>query len=275
MTPRSTVLHGTTEEVLRSQSGKEYAILIAVPPEPPPPGGYPTLYLLDGGAFFGTLVEMVRLCRNRPAMTGVEASLVVGIAHPGVHPYHPNRRREDFTPAPEGKSEQFLDFLTGELHAFIEGRYNANPRRRVLLGHSLAGAFVLDALTSRPRAHAGYVAISPSIWAYRARLRSSLESLERRLRPDSPALRVMVAAGQYDQEIAPWQESAPNQRELRARRKSRAMVDDALACCDRLAALDGHRVDVRFELCWGDDHASAVPAGLSRSLRFVAGTAAE
>ena len=270
---RAFTLHGATEEVLRSDAGESFAILAAAPGEPPPPGGYPVLYLLDGGAFFGTLTEMVRLRRNRPAMTGVEASLVIGVAHPGVRPYDPARRRAELTPPPNGAGDRFMDFLTGKLHPFVQDRYDVNPRRRVLLGHSLAGAFVLHALTTRPEAHAGYVALSPSIWAFRERIWSTLEPLAARLPADAAVSRVMVAVGRYDQEIAPWQESAPNQSELRARRETRAMVDDARAFCGRLAEVAGSRMKVRFELCRDDDHASVVPVGLSRSLRFVAGMA--
>ena len=271
---RDAMFRGATEEVLPSEShGDSFAILTAVPEEPPPPGGYPVLYLLDGGAFFGTLVEMVRLRRNRPAMTGVEASVVVGIAHPGAHPYDRVRRSAEFTPGPRGRSGRFLDFLAGELHPFIEGRYDVDPGRRVLLGHSLAGAFVLEALAVNPLAHAAYVAISPSIWACRAHLLSGIDAVGTRLPPGCSARRVMVAVGQYDQEIAPWQRGAPDQRGLRARRATRAMVDEARNCCERLASAAGSGVDVRFELCRGEDHASVVPVALSRSLRFVAGVA--
>ena len=149
------VFHGAIEELVDDAVGARHKLLIAVPAEPPPPGGYPTLYLLDGGAFFGTLVETARHRRNRPAMTGVEASIVVGLAHPEAHPFDRDRRKAELTPAPGGHGDRFLEFLTWTVQPLIEERYDASPDRRVLLGHSLAGAFVLDALAMRPEAHFG------------------------------------------------------------------------------------------------------------------------
>ena len=272
---REMIVHGAREDVLVSGAGDPYAILTAVPDEAPPAGGYPVLYLLDGGASFGTLVEMVRQRRNRPAMTAVEAAIVVGIAHPGAYPYDRARRRMDYTPEPAGRSGAFLDFLTGELHPWMEERYEVHAGRRVLLGHSLAGAFVLETLAARPESHRGFVALSPSIWAARERLRDGLAAIGPRLERagEHHPRRLMVAVGQYDQEIAPWQRHAPNQAKLRARREERAMVDNARAYCERLRRQAGPHVEVRFDVCKGEDHASILPVGLSRSLRFVAGVA--
>lgn len=270
---REMIVHGAREDVLVSDTGDPYAILTAVPDEAPPAGGYPVLYLLDGGASFGTLVEMVRQRRNRPAMTAVEAAIVVGIAHPGAYPYDRTRRRMDYTPEPAGRSGAFLDFLIGKLHPWVEERYDVHVGRRVLLGHSLAGAFVLEVLAARPESHRGFVALSPSIWAAREPLRDGIAAIRPRLERAGvdDARRVMVAVGQYDQEIAPWQRRAPNQAELRGRREARAMVDNARAYCERLRRQGGPQVEVRFEVCDGEDHASILPVGLSRSLRYVAG----
>ncbi len=279
---RSTALHGTTEEVVEARELGGFTILTAVPNEPPPPDGYPVLYLLDGGAFFGTLVEMVRLRRNRPAMTGVEASVVVGIAHPGAYPYDRLRRQVELSPPPDGRADALLHFLAEELHPLIEERIPTDPERRVLLGHSLAGAFVLHALHHRPEVHRGYVAVSPSLWAHPERSEATSTStpdarLERGtlVAADSELLprRVMVAVGRYDQEVAPWQEGVADVAALRARREERAMVDRAREYCEALEAKLDRAVEVRFELCEGEDHASVVPVGFGRALRFVAGVA--
>lgn len=268
---RSVVVHGATEEVLRSATGDAYSILVAAPTEPPPPAGYPVLYMLDGRACFGTLVEMIRIRRNRPEMTAIEASIVVGIAHPEIHPYDRDRRAREYAPPPEGRGDAFLDFLVNDLHPMIERRHEADPTRRVLLGHSLAGAFVLNALAARPDAHRGYVAISPSIWAQRPHLLAGVDAMGDRFDGQADTRRLVVAVGEYDQKVAPWQRSVSDLDGLILRREERAMVDEARAYCERVRAAAGSRVDVRFEFCEGEDHASVLPVGLSRSLRFVAG----
>lgn len=260
---------GATMHDVEGDAGQRFAIRCWAPPGDPPEGGYPTLYLLDGGAFFGTLVEMVRLRRNRPAMTAIEACLVVGVGHPGITPYDRARRQAEYTPPPDGRSDAFLDFLVGPLHRYVDSTFETNRERRSLLGHSLAGSFVLDALSRAPEAHHGYVAVSPSIWAYRERLFDGIEAAAK-LRSDMPARRVLLAVGQYDQEIAPWQ-TAPDRAAFEARREARAMVDSARMFAERLRAVGGRRLDVRFELCDGEDHASVVPVGFGRSLRFVGG----
>lgn len=262
---RAVSLHHTREFDLPDGHGASYRILLAVPDEPPPPGGFPTLYLLDGGAFFGTLVEMVRLRRNRPAMTGVEASIVVGIAHPGAHPYDRGRRQADFTPEPAGAAGAFRRFLHEVLQPTVERECRADPHRRVLVGHSLAGAFVLDSWTAAPGRYDAALAISPSIWAFRESLFGAVAGAAL---PAGGRLR--VAVGEYDQTLAPWQLDGPDRERLQARRDARRMVDDARAWCAALAAA-APETEVSFEVLAGEDHASVFPVALARSLRLLVG----
>ncbi|WP_405282459.1 alpha/beta hydrolase-fold protein [Gaopeijia maritima] len=270
---RAVSLHRTSAFDLPTPGGASTRILLAVPDEPAPPSGFPVLYLLDGGAYFGTLVEMVRLRRNRPAMTGVEACIVVGVAHPEAHPWDRERRRREFTPAPGGDAEAFRRLLHEELQPRIETDTPADPERRVLLGHSLAAAFVLDTWLESPGRYDGMLAVSPSIWAFRERLFGGLARVIDAAAPPRPRLR--VAVGQYDQELAPWQLDAPDPDRLRARREERRMVDDAREWCERAAAASGPsgdgRPSVHFEVFAGEDHASVLPAALTRSLRPLVG----
>lgn len=271
---RAVSLHRTSAFDLPTSGGLASRILLAVPDEPPPPSGFPTLYLLDGGAYFGTLVEMVRLRRNRPAMTGVEACIVVGVAHPEAHPWDRERRRREFTPAPAGDAEGFRRVLHEVLQPRIEADTPADPQRRVLLGHSLAAAFVLDTWLDASDRYDGMLAVSPSIWAFRDRLFDGLARVG--AADDPPHAHLRVAVGQYDQELAPWQLDAPDPARLRARREERRMVDDAREWCERAAAAMGSRDGdgasrVHFEVFAGEDHASVLPAALTRSLRPLAG----
>lgn len=257
-----------TLELLDQERDLRYRLLVAVPDEPPPPGGYPTLYLLDGGVCFGTAVEMVRLRRNRPAMTGVEATVVVGIAHPGVHPWDRGRRTRDYTPGPGGEGDAFGRFLERVVHPAVEERLPTDPARRVLVGHSLAGAFALDRWLESPGSHEGVLAISPSIWAFRERLFSAITKSPLALSSAEPRLFVMV--GEYDQALAPWQEGGPDPTALRRKRAERRMVDDAREWCAQLNAAAGRTI-VGFSELAGEDHASVLPVALSRALRPLVG----
>lgn len=283
-------LPGTeTHRVTPSDGGPPYRILVAPAPEPESAAGHPsetrapTLYLLDGGALFGTLVETHRMRRNRPRMTGVGPATIVGISHPGAHPYDRARRQFDYTPKwregavigpggtvdPDsvGGGDAFLRFLTEDLHPFVETRYSVDPERRVLIGHSLAGFFALGAFLAAPPVWTAYAALSPSIWWDRDHLERGLASVAERLPPTPP--RVVISVAEFDQELAPWQRDSPDAEAVRVRRHRRRMVDDAAAFADALEARCGAAVHTRFAIEDGADHASSVPMGLSRWLRYL------
>lgn len=264
--PEEVTLPGThSVELTPRAGGAPFRLLLAPSPEETPPGGFPVLYLLDGGAFFGTLVEMLRMRRNRPAMTGVGAAMIVGVAHPGVFPYDRERREGEFGPA--GR-DALLRFLLDDLHPYIEANFPVNPEHRVLLGHSLAGGFVLHALLENPDAYRSFVAISPSLWMDRDGYRRGLGTLAERVPALASIPSVMVAVGEYDQAIAPWQREAPDQERFRRIREERRMVDDARDFAEELSQVLGNPDRVHFEVCEGEDHSSVVPRALSRSLRF-------
>ena len=95
------VIPGTTASMLEPSDGAPaYRILWAPPREQAPETGFPVLYLLDGGACFCMLVEMLRMRRNRPDVTGVGPAVIVGVSHPDAYPYDRARREWDYTPGP-------------------------------------------------------------------------------------------------------------------------------------------------------------------------------
>ena len=56
---------------MKSRTGHhDYQIMVFKPVEPPPPSGYPVIYLLDANSVFGTMVEAVRVQGRRPEKTG-------------------------------------------------------------------------------------------------------------------------------------------------------------------------------------------------------------
>ena len=81
-------------------NGQAYRISVWVPPGTPPPGGFPTICVLDANALFGTFVELVRRSSRRPDATGIVPTAVVGIAHDGDDLFAEALRRRDFTAGP-------------------------------------------------------------------------------------------------------------------------------------------------------------------------------
>ena len=59
-------------------NGRAYQIDIALPQVPPPSGGYPVIYVLDGNWYFASMTEAVR--RNAPK------AIVVGVGYPLQNP---------------------------------------------------------------------------------------------------------------------------------------------------------------------------------------------
>ena len=49
-----------------SVNGHGYSIDVSVPDTPPPPGGYPVIYVLDGDGYFASMVGAVRMNGNAP-----------------------------------------------------------------------------------------------------------------------------------------------------------------------------------------------------------------
>ena len=69
-TPGEAVIAATRQFDISSKiTGRTYRVQIALPIAPPPPGGYPTLYVLDGAGMFGTWAD---LARGRAAAMGIE-----------------------------------------------------------------------------------------------------------------------------------------------------------------------------------------------------------
>lgn len=83
-------------------------------------------------------------------------AILVGIAYGGFGPV--NRRERDFG---EG-APAFQHFLADELLPQVERRVRADPGRRVLVGQSFGGSFVLWNALTRPDLFWGRIASNPS-----------------------------------------------------------------------------------------------------------------
>jgi predicted alpha/beta superfamily hydrolase len=62
-----------------------------------------------------------------------------------------------------GGAATFRGFLESELMPAVENRFRSSEER-ILVGHSLAGLFVVDTFLERPNLFEAYIASDPSLW---------------------------------------------------------------------------------------------------------------
>lgn len=159
---------------LSSAAGEQYEIMVAWPEGPPPPGGWPALYVLDGEDNFAIATLTARRLARAGSRSGVGDGIVIGI---GAGPLA--RRVRDYTPPvpgyriPAGKpaagletggADAFLDFLTREVMPAVNKRRPVDESRETLMGHSFGGLLAMHARMTRPGTFDAVVAVSPSLW---------------------------------------------------------------------------------------------------------------
>ncbi len=124
-----------------------------------------TIYLLDG-ALDQDFEHIAGLAQLGALSWTFETFLVVGIQtkdrqHELTSPPTDPRFVKGFPTA--GGAATFRRFLVEEVRAFVEARYRTGARR-VLVGESLAGLFVVDTFLEAPGSFDDYLAVSPSLW---------------------------------------------------------------------------------------------------------------
>lgn len=122
---------------------------------------YPVIYLMDGDYNFhhttGLIEQLSSISEQIPEM------IVVGLVDNGHANYVKNCTPFDKKKNPDGQSEKFLNFLITELKPHIHSTFKAADYD-ILIGHSLGGLFVVNALLQQPEAFKAFVSISPSLW---------------------------------------------------------------------------------------------------------------
>lgn len=172
--PAPVTIASSEQRVVQAADGTAYRLFIRRPAGAPPPGGWPSLWLLDGDQNFATAAEFhARLLRF--SHDTVADGFIVGIASPDMP-----RRNRDYTPVADprfrgmGGAAAFRAFLKAELLPKLGAELHLDPARRSLFGHSHGGLFTVDTLLSEPGMFATHVAASPSLWAATAHLDSLL-----------------------------------------------------------------------------------------------------
>jgi hypothetical protein len=132
-----------TRTIASQSTGSSYPLNIYLPPgNAADRATLPVVYLLDGEARFQAVVDLVEASHR--------LVIIVGIGNEAL-------RGRDYVPAnlctPGGGGQgAYFDFLRLELTPYIEANVGGHPQRRILLGHSHGGSFVLYALFAQPAA---------------------------------------------------------------------------------------------------------------------------
>lgn len=152
---------------LRSTEARHlYHIYVRLPEgyQAEPKRRYPVVYVLDGDSLFPILAATHLFLTIDDK---IPEAIVVGIAY-GSFDKPTNRRHIDFMPPASGVPPEesgtvaFQRFLKNELLPAVEGRYRADPGRRVLFGQSRAGAMILYSAFTEPDLFWAHVASNPS-----------------------------------------------------------------------------------------------------------------
>ncbi|NIJ42980.1 hypothetical protein FHS78_003288 [Parvibaculum indicum] len=253
-----------------------HAVFVATPGVPPPPGGYPVLYMLDGNAWIASAAEALHFQARFARESAIEPFIIVAVGYPGDDPINMGRRAYDLLPkhrspklgakfmqgAPwhqPGGADAFLDFLSGPLRRAVAARYPVNPGRRILWGHSFGGFFALHALLTAPHVFDGYAALSPSLWWDDGRLTKEADELIGRLPGDTDAS-VLIAVGGNE---------TPDRPAI-----SERMIADAESLSKNLSANGPPGLHVEYRLLDGETHQSVPVAAHSRVFRFASRVAA-
>jgi predicted alpha/beta superfamily hydrolase len=184
------------------------------------------------------------------------------------------------TPPGVGGVDTFLKVLETEIKPRVEAQVRINRANQALFGHSIAGLAVLRALFAEPEAFRTFVAASPSIWWDADAVLADERKLADAVRRHAVAPRVLitVGAGEPDSPNPPasFIASLPADRAeslgayVRMASRWSGMVSGARQLAERLASVPGAApYRVQFVLFEDEDHASVLPAAVSRGMWFA------
>jgi len=278
---------GAREHVLTSSfSGQDVRILVWQPPGEPPEGGFPVVYAMDGGKYFGYFSDSARELVFRARRSGRAPAVVVGIGYPRGE-YSLAKRNFDLTPPavryvmpprpngapwPEmGGGTAFLDTVENDIKPFVEKHYPVNPERAALFGHSFGGMMVLHALFNRADKYSAYIAASPSIWFNDKAVHRDAEAFLKHGRRDADrkaALRISV--GGNEQRLGDWERGTAG--ELEKRRQwlaANRMVDNARELAALIEREGREQIELEFEIIRDEGHGSVVPTAVYESVWYA------
>lgn len=259
------VLKGTEVRTVPDPvSGRDYEVFVSFPAsyETSPGRRYPVLYVTDADYAF----PIIRQIARRVNLEGpvIEEFILVGLSYARDDNPVASRNR-DYTPTPNGPRRassmvhgggpSYQAYLKTQVIPFIEGRYRADPGRRVLLGHSYGGLLGAQIMFTDPELFEAYILGSPSFW-FDQRHIMSMEATYARSHDDLSA-EVFMYIGEFE-------EPGPSPRNT-----SVDMVGD-LRTMERVLQSRGYPgLRIRSVVLGDEDHLTVAPVGFTRALMAV------
>jgi uncharacterized protein len=260
-------------------TGRTYRVYISRPTGPPPKGGYPVIYVLDGDMAFPTAGAQVLL----GSLGGRPQAIVVGIAYPNTMatmtlrdrdltpwgaptPMMPGTKAEDY-----GGADDFHRMMMEELRPIVARTYPVDTANQTLMGYSLGGLFTLHVLFQHPEAYRTFVAGSPSIWYRDRQLLKDEAAFSQAVRAGKAAPRILITSDGWEQgpESPDVPPSGPARADYIKDTNEARMVDNARELATRLQAVKGSPgYKVQYALFPQETHNSGIPASTSRGVAF-------
>jgi len=246
-------------------SGRDYEVFVSLPAsyEAQPTRRYPVVYVTDADYAFPIIRQVARRVNlNGPV---IEEFILVGLSYARGDEPAASRNR-DYTPTPNGprnsssaihgQGPAYQAYLKTRVLPFVEARFRADPRRRVLLGHSYGGLLGAQILFTDPTLFHAYILGSPSFWFDRRHI-MKMEADYARTHRDLPA-EVFMYIGEHET-------PGPGPR----RTKDTDMVADVRVMEATLKARAYPGLRVRSIVLEDEDHLTVAPVGFTRALLAV------
>lgn len=285
----SPAIVGTAQQVdfTSAVNGKTYRITVAKPYAFPPKGGYPVVYVLDGGAYFSSFASAARLRSALGAELG--PAVIVGIGYPSESMLvASSRRMRDLTHSTPDAAQRARDAASGpveyagadafwkvietEIRPRVATMAQVSTGHDVLFGHSLGGLFVLRTLFRHPDAFRTYLALSPSIWWTDRSVLQDEAAFAAQVKAGKAAPRVYIGVGGEEQTPPTKLPPGYTAEQAQALTANARMVDNASELAARLKALKGAPgYSVESKVFPGQSHMSVPWEALNSLLNFALG----
>ena len=291
-------------------NGRHYSILVSLPDLPPPPAGYPAIYVLDGEYQFASWVEITRV-------GAAPQAIVVGLGYPhdtawvrsrldhfkplpawlSFMPRHQQvamlERWRDYTlpveesaltqlggafgnlrPSDTGGVDDFLKTIETEVKPRVYALAPIDKTNQALYGHSLGGQAVTQALFTEPNAFRTFIAGSPNLIYGKKTLQEEEAAFSRQVEAGKAAPRVIYTAGGQEEDVPETLPPGYDRAALVAMMKENGPISQGCALTKRLQALSGAKgYEVADCAVFKDlTHVPASWAALARGIGFAFGT---
>jgi uncharacterized protein len=241
-------------------SGRDYQVFVHLPPSyaENPNRRYPALYVTDADYGFPILRQIGRRLNGEGPR--VEEFILVGLSY-AIGDDGVTSRRRDYTASRNARIDQggggggpaYQTYLKTEVLPFIEGRFRADPARRILMGHSYGGLLGAQVLFSDPTMFSAYVLGSPSLWHGQDAIFAT-EAAHAEAHRDLPAT-VYMYIGQYE---TPGDGPRYN--------RNFDMVGDNRRFERLLRSRNYPGLTITSEVLQDEDHLSVTPRGFTKAL---------